>query len=30
MYEVAPSYGVRIDGNYRGDVVDGCGLGRIE
>ena len=30
MYEVAPSYGVRIDGNYRGDVVDGCGLGSIE
>jgi hypothetical protein len=30
MYEVAPSYGIRIEGDYRGDVVNGCGLGSIE
>jgi hypothetical protein len=30
MNEVAPSYGIRIEGDYRGDVVNGCGLGSIE
>jgi murein DD-endopeptidase MepM/ murein hydrolase activator NlpD len=30
MYNVAPSYGIRIGGDYHGDVVDGCGLGSIE
>jgi hypothetical protein len=30
MYNVAPSYGIRIEGDYRGDVVNGCGLGSIE
>lgn len=29
MYEVAPSYGIRIEG-YAGDIIDGCGLGSIE
>jgi hypothetical protein len=30
MYEVAPSYGIKIEGDYRGDIVSGCGLGSIE
>jgi hypothetical protein len=30
MYEVAPSYGIRIEGEYRGDIINGCGLGSIE
>jgi murein DD-endopeptidase MepM/ murein hydrolase activator NlpD len=30
MYNLAPSYGIRIEGDYRGDVIDGCGLGSIE
>lgn len=30
MYEPAPSYGVKIEGDYRGDIINGCGLGSIE
>jgi hypothetical protein len=30
MYEVAPSYGIRIDSGNFGDIIDGCGLGSIE
>ncbi len=30
MNEVAPSYGIRIEGDYPADIVNGCGLGSIE
>lgn len=30
MYNVAPSYGVRVTGGYQGDIIEGCGLGSIE
>jgi hypothetical protein len=30
MQSVAPAYGIRINGGYLGDVIDGCGLGSIE
>lgn len=30
MYEVAPSYGIRIDDGHSNDLIDGCGLGSIE
>jgi hypothetical protein len=30
MYEVAPSYGIRIDDGHANDIINGCGLGSIE
>jgi hypothetical protein len=30
MYNLAPAYGIRIDGGHAADIIDGCGLGSIE